>query len=71
MTLDLSTFRQGLGDVLMAAAEEHDRDEDEILSPASLRDVSVPQNFGSNGWAATVRAKDGRRFRVTAVEEVI
>lgn len=66
---DLSTFRQGLGDALMAAAEEHDRDADEILSPATVASVEVPTNYGSTDWALTVRTKDGRTFRVSAVEE--
>lgn len=65
---NLSAFRQGLGEALMAAAEEHDRDEDEIISPATVESVLVRSDYGSSDWNLTVRTKDGRTFRVDAVE---
>lgn len=65
----LARVREGLGAVLMEAAEEKARIDDEILSPASITYVDVPTNYGSAIWSARIVMKDGSRFRVEAVQE--
>lgn len=65
----LAALREGVGAALMAAAEESDRIEDEIISPASVEYVEVPTNYGSASWAIRIKTKDGSTFRVEAVKE--
>lgn len=70
-----ASFRQGLHEAVLAACEEHDRGEDEILSPRSVwmvgsdtRGGGFPIGYEDPEWALLVQTKDGRIFRVVAAE---
>lgn len=57
----LDRIRHGVYDALAAAAEEHDRDDDEIIAPAHVSSVTMAHGQGN----VEVRTTDGDIFVVS------
>lgn len=63
MTLSTNEVRRGVCDALQAAAEERDRNDDEVIAPVNVIAVSERADGGT-----TLHLRDGRRFLVTVTE---
>jgi hypothetical protein len=67
-SLGLAEIREGVVDALLAAAEEHDRDEDEIICPANVAVVLTRGRYDGEVVDLYLLTAEGYRFKVTVEE---